>query len=103
MKTANFNNKEFEKAYNAVSANGGINEFAINERGQLFCTNGENDFKLIKPEDLKDNEGYTPLTNAELLKLRAYNTDLAFNNSILGVVQNGIGIETVNKYIKDII
>ena len=103
MKTANFNNKQFEKAYDAVSENGGINEFAINERGQLFCTNGENDFKLIKPEDLKDNEGYTPLTNAELLKLRAYNTDLAFNNTILGVVQNGIGIETVNKYIKDII
>ena len=103
MKTANFNNKQFEKAYDAVSENGGINEFAINERGQLFCTNGENDFKLIKPEDLKDNEGYIPLTNAELLKLRAYNTDLAFNNTILGVVQNGIGIETVNKYIKDII
>lgn len=103
MKTANFNNKQFEKAYDIVSENGGINEFAINERGQLFCTNGENDFKLIKPEDLKDNEGYIPLTNAELLKLRAYNTDLAFNNTILGVVQNGIGIETVNKYIKDII
>ena len=103
MRTANFNRKEYDNAFEIVKANGGINELAVDERGYLFCMNSEKDFKLIKPEELKDNTGYQPLTNSELLQLRAYNPDLAFNSSILNVVKNGIGIESVNKMINDIV
>jgi hypothetical protein len=31
--------------------------------------------------------------------MRAYDKKLSFNSDILGVVQNGIGIESVNKLI----
>ena len=103
MRTANFNKKEYDNAFNIIQQNGGINEVAVDERGYLYCMNAERDFKLIRPEDLKNNQGYQPLTNSELLYLRAYSPDQAFNQSIIGVVQNGIGIKTVTDMIKNII
>jgi hypothetical protein len=100
MRTANFNRKQYDEAYEAVSKNGGINELAINEKGQLICANDKGDFKYIRPEELSQLEGYKPLTNSELLRFRAYSPELANDNRILGVVANGIGIEGVTKYIQ---
>lgn len=103
MRTANFNRKQYDEAYDIVSKNGGINELAINEKGQLICVNDKGDFQYIRPEQLKEADGYRPVTNSELLRLRAYSPELANNNSILGIVANGIGIESVTKYIQDFI
>ena len=38
-----------DNAFNIVSNNGGINELAINERGQLVCVNSKGDFKFLLP------------------------------------------------------
>lgn len=103
MKVANFNKKEYDAAFELVSKNGGINEFAINERGQIYCVNDKGDFKLLNVEQLKTNSEYTPLTNSELLYYRAQSPDMANKNNILKVVKNGIGIEMVTKTITDII
>lgn len=103
MKVANFNKKEYDEAFNIVKANGGINEYAISDRGELFCVNKEGNFKLINVDELSQNEGYTPLTNSELLYYRAQSPDMANKNNILKIVKNGIGIETVSKTIKNII
>ena len=101
MRTANFNRKQYDNAFNIVSNNGGINELAINEKGFLICVNDKGDFKYLKPEQLAQTTDYQPVTNSELLRLRAYNPELAGDNRILGVVANGIGIDSVIKYIKD--
>ena len=101
MRTANFNRKQYDEAFNIVSSNGGINELAINEKGQLICVNKDGDFKYLKPEQLAQTTDYQPVTNSELLRLRAYSPELAGDNRILGVVANGIGIDSVIKYIKD--
>lgn len=101
MRTANFNRKQYDNAFNIVSNNGGINELAINEKGFLICVNDKGDFKYLKPEQLAQTSDYQPVTNSELLRLRAYNPELAGDNRILGVVANGIGIDSVVKYIKD--
>lgn len=106
MRTANFNRKQYDNAFNIVSNNGGINELAINERGQLVCVNSDGDFKFLLPEQLKDNPEYAPVYNAELLKMRAYSPELANNNEVLSIVSNGIGIksilELVSKAITDL-
>lgn len=101
MQTANFNKKEYDSAFDIVSKNGGINEIAINDRGQVFCMNNEGDFKLLTVDQLKSNSEYQPLTNSDLLNFRAYSPQLAYNNDILKVVKNGIGMETVTKMIQD--
>ena len=101
MRTANFNRKQYDNAFNIVSNNGGINELAINEKGFLICVNKNGDFKYLKPEQLAQTSEYQPVTNSELLRLRAYDPELANDNKILGVVANGISIDNVIKYIKD--
>ena len=102
MKNANFNKKQYDEAFNIVKANGGLNEVAINDRGQVFCTNKEGDFQLLSPEEIQDS-GYVPLTNSELLQYRAHSPEMAYKNNILKVVSNGIGIETVTKMIQNTI
>ena len=101
MKEANFNKKEYDDAFQTVSKNGGINELAITDRGQLFCVNSEGDFQLMTLSELKSNSDYNPLTNSELLYYRAQLPPLANNNEFLKVVKNGIGMESVTKMIQD--
>lgn len=105
MKNLNFNHQEYKDALDIVNKNGGINEIAINDRGQVFCVNKSDpkDFQLISPEELFKQTKYVPLTNSDLLNMRAYNTDLANNSSILKVVKNGIGIDGVTKMIQDVV
>lgn len=100
MKIANFNRKEYDDAFSTVDKNGGINEFAVTDRGQLFCMNSKGDFKLFSLEQLKENPDYQPLTNSELLYYRAQSPQLANNNKLLKVVKNGIGIESITKMIQ---
>lgn len=100
MQKVNFNRKEYDNAYAKVSANGGINEFAIDNHGKIVCANADRtDFKLLSIEQVMSNSDYVPLTNQELLQMRAYDKKLSFNSDILGVVQNGIGIESVTKLV----
>lgn len=101
LKIANHNKAEYDKAFEIVSKNGGLNEYAISDRGQLFCINSEGDFKLLSVDQLNENSDYTPLTNSELLYYRAEHPDMANKNNILKVVSNGIGIEAITKMIKD--
>lgn len=99
LKTANYNHEQYKIAQDQVIKNGGINEYAIDEHGRLYCMNQDGDVKLLKAEQLKDSPGYQALTNAELLHFRAYN--MPGKNDILKIVKNGIGIETVSKMIRD--
>lgn len=103
MKEANFHKAQYNEAFNIVKSNGGINEIAIDERGNLICVNNKGDFKIMPIEDLKKSEGYTPLTNSELLQLRAHSPEIAFNNNLLSIVSNGIGINTVTNIINNVI
>ena len=89
LKTANYNHEQYKVAQDHVIKNGGINEYAIDEHGRLYCMNQEGYVKLLRAEQLKDASGYQALTNAELLHFRAYN--MPHKNDILKVVKNGIG------------
>lgn len=102
MKTANFNKQQYDEAFNIVKANGGLNEIAINDRGQVFCMNNQGDFQLLSPEEIKGS-GYAPLTNSELLQYRAHSPEMAYKNNILKVVSNGIGMEAVTKMLQETI
>lgn len=102
IKNANFNKKQYDEAFNIVKSNGGINEAAINERGEVLCRNRDNDFKLLKPEEIKES-GYVPVTNSEILKYRAYEGSLVNDHNLLGIVNNGIGMASVNQYVNDVI
>lgn len=101
VKTAKFNHEQYKEAQDQVIKNGGINEYAIDEYGRLYCMNSEGDVKLLKAEQLQNNSEYQPLTNSELLHYRAHN--IPFKNEMLSIVKNGIGMKSVTNMIQEVI
>ena len=99
MNQLSFSREQYDKALDNVKSNGGLNEAAIDQYGQVYVTNGK-DFKLMSPEEAKQS-GWTMVTNQDLLYMRANDTNLAGNDKILNVVNNGIGISQVTKMIQD--
>lgn len=99
MNNLSFSREQYDKAMETVKSNGGLNEAAIDQYGQVYVTNGK-DFKLMSPDQAKQS-GWTIVTNQDLLYMRANDTNLAGNDKILNVVNNGIGINQVTKMIQD--
>ena len=98
MNQLSFSREQYDKAMETVKSNGGLNEAAIDQYGQVYVTNGK-DFKLISPEEAKQS-GWTIVTNQDLLYMRANDANLAGNDKILNVVNNGIGIDKITEYIQ---
>lgn len=99
MNNLSFSRDQYDKAMETVKSNGGLNEAAIDQHGQVYVTNGK-DFKLMSPDQAKQS-GWTVVTNQDLLYMRANDASLAGNDKILNIVNNGIGISQVTKMIQD--
>ena len=98
MNQLSFSREQYDKAMETVKSNGGLNEAAIDQYGQVYVTNGK-DFKLMSPEEAKQSR-WTIVTNQDLLYMRANDANLAGNDKILNVVNNGIGIDKITEYIQ---
>jgi hypothetical protein len=58
--------------------------------------------KQVSVKDMLNNEDkYIPLTNSNLLYLRAWSSEYANKNQILETVSNGIGIAQVDRMIRE--
>lgn len=99
MNQLSFSREQYDKALDNVKSNGGLNEAAIDQYGQVYMTNGK-DYKLMSPEEAKQS-GWKQMTNQDLLYLRANDPNLSGKDEILNVVNNGIGISQVTKMIQD--
>lgn len=102
IKMASYNKKEYDKAYTEVTKNGGLNEYAITASGQVIVMDEDDNLQQISVSELLKGTGkYRPLTNSNLLYLRAYQPEYINNNQILNTVSNGIGMEQVDKMIRE--
>lgn len=99
MNQLSFSREQYDEALDNVKSNGGLNEAAIDQYGQVYMTNGK-DYKLMSPEEAKQS-GWKQMTNQDLLYLRANDPSLSGKDEILNVVNNGIGISQVTKMIQD--
>lgn len=99
MNQLSFSREQYDKALDNVKSNGGLNEAAIDQYGQVYMTDGK-DYKLMSPEKAKQS-GWKQMTNQDLLYLRANDPSLSGKDEILNVVNNGIGISQVTKMIQD--
>lgn len=99
MNQLSFSREQYDKALDNVKSNGGLNEAAIDQYGQVYMTNGK-DYKLMSPEKAKQS-GWKQMTNQDLLYLRANDPSLSGKDEILNIVNNGIGISQVTKMIQD--
>ena len=107
VKIAKFNREEYNQAFNQLKSNGGLNEYAITSEGYLIGTNQEGDFQMFTADQVNAGEprtqGYSLLTNSNLLYLRANSADAAFNHKLTTVAQNGIGMEVITEQINKIV
>lgn len=102
IRRAKFNKEAYDNTYNIVKDNGGLNEIAITNQGYIVAQDRESgEIVQLTPEEARNNQKYQTLTNSNLLAIRAQSPDQIFDNTMLGVVENGIGLETVHKLIKD--
>ena len=107
IKVAKFNREEYNNAFNQLKGNGGLNELAVTSEGYLIGTNKEGDFEMFTPDQVNagepKNQGYSLLTNSNLLYLRANSLDAAFNHRLTTFAQSGIGMEVITKQVNEII
>lgn len=88
-----------QQAYN----NNALNEYAINELGQVAVqVKDTNKLQYMDWDNIKQNrDKVTPLTNQNLLNLRAYSPALAFDYSVLETVGNGVGMSKIAEFLKN--
>lgn len=107
IKTAKFNKDEYNNAFNQLKANGGLSELAVTSEGLLIGTNSDGEFEYFTPDQVNEGihskEGYSLLTNSNLLYLRANSSEAAFSHGLITTAQNGIGMEVITKQVNDIL
>lgn len=106
IQTAKFNKDEYNTAFNQLKSNGGLNEYAITSEGYVIGTK-DGEFNYFTPNDVNkgipQQQGYSILTNSNLLYLRANSPDAAFNHHLTTIAQNGIGMKVITEQINTII
>ena len=96
-----FNRSEFDKAKAIVDGKNANSEFAISPDGRVAVQNqNTGEVSLKKIEDI-DSKVDNPLTNQNLLDLRAYNPNLAFNQEAIRVATYATTIDDITKFITD--
>lgn len=104
LKQAKYNRDLFKETYNRAVENNSLNDIAITPTGEVLALNKNQEIVPLKPEEwvqAKQSGEYQALTNSNLLWYRSQHPEYINNNKVLQVVENGIGLETVHKMIKD--
>lgn len=99
-----FNKEQYDKALDTAKSKDSLNEAAITASGQVYCVNvkDKNDYKLLSPEQIKKQNTYAPITNQDLLWLRANNPNLAFQNELFNTINSSSSMKEIVATIKAI-
>ena len=97
------NNKSaFDKAVDNARSSGALDEVAVTSYGLLIATNNDTgQIEQIRPEELYEaRNSYTPMTNADLARLRMTSPKLAFDNNIFNILENAVGSKEIDQFIR---
>lgn len=104
LKQAKYNRDLFKETYDRAVENNSLNDIAITLNGSVLALDKDQKIVAMKPEEwvqAKQSGEYQALTNSNLLWYRSQHPEYVNNNKVLQIVENGIGLETVHKMIKD--
>lgn len=95
-----YSKEAFDKARENANSKDALHEFAVSTDGRIVVQQeSDGTPKLVSVSEFKNNrEKYNPLTNEDILNLRA--TGLPFNNEILQIVNNGVGMTKIAEFIR---
>ena len=91
----------YDTAEKQMVANNATNEFAIDYAGRLV---GQKDGEIVYAKSLTDaaEKGINPLTNGQLLQLRAMSPALAQHTELDAVAANGVGMTKIAEFLNSI-
>ena len=99
-----YSQKAYEDARNVAVANDAMNEIAVGANGEIALYDSENQkVKRGSLKQLQDSDGkLMALTNGQLLTMRAHSPNLAFDDQVFDIVNNGVGMSKIATHIKSI-
>lgn len=101
LNTIQYMKADFDKAKEQASNNEALDEFAVTLDGKVVAQNPENaEIKIMSWDEVKKDKNFNPLTNRQILNIRALSPEYAFKNELLNVVGNGIGINKISEWIR---
>lgn len=101
IKKAKSNREWYDKAYEKLSTNGALNEYAVDSTGHFIGMNQEGDFARFTAQQVAsgDIDNYTLLTNSNLLDIRNRYPTAAFNSNLIMEAANGVSMQQITDYI----
>ena len=104
MSQLKYSQDAFEKAKALATSNEALNEIAVGVHGEMVLQDTDSGkVKIGTLQDwIKSDKKLNPLTNDQILELRAKSPNMVFNDDILGIVNNGVGINKVSAQIKSL-
>lgn len=99
LNTIQYLKANYDSAEKQMVANNATNEFAIDYAGRLV---GQKDGEIVYAKSLTDaaEKGINPLTNGQLLQLRAMSPALAQHTELDAVAANGVGMTKIAEFLK---
>ena len=99
-----YNKEDLMKTRDNLYSNGGLNEAALTTNGGVAVRDADGNMSIISIEEYGNNrDKYGLLTNNDLLQMRSYDKNLAFNNNITSILKNGQGMNNVTKELQNVI
>lgn len=96
LKVAKFNKEQFDEAYKEMTSKDCLNDVAITAGGGVMVMDANHNISEVSVQDYLSNRGkFQALTNSNLLSMRAEGKDYAFQNNVLNVVKNGVGMKSI--------
>ena len=96
--------EEYKDAYEQAKSQNALSEAAISSDGKIVVKTGKG-YNLVTPEQalkLQQSGRGVIQKNADLLNDRKHNPNMAFQNGVLNIVQNGISFDSISKVINAI-
>lgn len=105
MNNIAFNKELYDKSIDRLQQNGGLYDVAVSNTGRMVVQDLETgQIKQVSPDEYYKKLGsYKAISNGDLAHIRAYNPSMAFSSDVFSVLNNGMGQETLQKYINDAI
>lgn len=96
--------EEYKDAYEQAKSQNALSEAAISSDGKIVVKTNKG-YNLVTPEQalkLQQTGKAIIQKNADLLNDRKHNPNMAFQNGVLNIVQNGISFDSISKVINAI-
>lgn len=104
MSQLKYSSESYKQAHAQAVSNEALNEIAVGSRGELILQNMDTGEirRGSYSEWINSGKKLNPLTNSQVLEMRAKDPHFVFDDDIFNIVNNGVGLPKIAKEIKSL-